>query len=74
LLVGGVVLGIGTMGLMATFAMLFIPPWVAFRLVRGWTAALLFSALLGLSAMLAGLRGGAGASTCPSGRRWWRCC
>jgi zinc/manganese transport system permease protein len=54
LLVAAVVLGIGTMGLMATFAMLFVPPWVAFRLMRGWTAALLGSVLIGLAAMLAG--------------------
>jgi zinc/manganese transport system permease protein len=55
LLVGGVVLGISTMGVMATFAMLFIPPWVAFRLARGWMRALLVSVLLGAIAYLAGL-------------------
>jgi len=54
LLVGGIVLGISTMGVMATFAMTFIPPWVAFRLARGWMRALLLSALLGVSACLAG--------------------
>lgn len=54
LLVGGIVLGISTMGVMATFAMLFIPPWVAFRLARGWMRALLLSILLGVSANLAG--------------------
>ena len=54
LLVGGVVLGISTMGVMATFAMLFIPPWVAFRLARGWMRALLVSVALGASAYLAG--------------------
>jgi zinc/manganese transport system permease protein len=54
LLVGGVVLGISTMGVMATFAMLFIPPWVAFRLVRGWMRALLCSMILGVAACLAG--------------------
>ena len=54
LLIGGVVLGISTMGVMATFAMLFIPPWVAFRLARGWMRALLLSVLLGVGACLAG--------------------
>lgn len=54
LLIGGVVLGITTMGVMATFAMLFIPPWVAFRLARGWMRAVLLSALLGVGAYFAG--------------------
>ncbi|HUG98405.1 MAG TPA: metal ABC transporter permease [Gammaproteobacteria bacterium] len=54
LLVGGVVLGISTMGVMATFAMMFIPPWIAFRLARGWMRALLLCALLGAGAGLAG--------------------
>lgn len=54
LVISGVVLGISTMGVMATFAMLFVPPWVAFRLARGWTRALLFSALLGGACCLAG--------------------
>jgi zinc/manganese transport system permease protein len=57
LLVAGVVLGISAMGVMATFALLFIPPWVAFRLVRGWMRALLVSALLGVAACLAGFIG-----------------
>jgi zinc transport system permease protein len=57
LLVGGIVLGITTMGVMATFAMLLIPPWVAFRLVRGWMRALLCSALLGVAACTAGFVG-----------------
>lgn len=50
----GVVLGIGTMGVMATFAMMMIPPWVAFRLARGWRAALLLAAGLGVAAFLGG--------------------
>jgi zinc/manganese transport system permease protein len=54
LIVAAVVLGISTMGVMATFAMMFVPPWVAFRLARGWTMALLFSVGLGLIAALAG--------------------
>ncbi|HRP34302.1 MAG TPA: metal ABC transporter permease [Gammaproteobacteria bacterium] len=54
LLIAAVVLGISTMGVMATFAMMFLPPWVAFRLARGWPRALLLSALIGLVACLAG--------------------
>jgi zinc/manganese transport system permease protein len=54
LLIAAVVLGIGTMGLMATFGMLFVPPWVAFRLMRGWYAALLGSVVIGLLALITG--------------------
>jgi zinc/manganese transport system permease protein len=54
LVLGGVVLGISTMGVMATFAMLLVPPWVSFRLVRGWHRALFASVLLGLAAYLLG--------------------
>jgi zinc/manganese transport system permease protein len=54
LLVAGVVLGISTMGVMATFAMLFVPPWVAFRIARGWNLALWLGVCLGLAACLAG--------------------
>ena len=50
----GVVLGIGTMGVMATFAMMMVPPWVAFRLARGWRPALLLAAGLGVAAFVAG--------------------
>jgi len=54
LVVAGVVLGISTMGVMATFAMLFVPPWVAFHLARGWTRALLLSGIIGAACCLAG--------------------
>jgi zinc/manganese transport system permease protein len=54
LVIAGVVLGITTMGVMATFAMMFVPPWVAFRLTRGWYRALLLSVALGVTAYLAG--------------------
>ena len=54
LVIAGVVLGISTMGVMATFAMMFLPPWVAFRLARGWPRALLLSVLIGMLACLAG--------------------
>jgi zinc/manganese transport system permease protein len=50
LIVGGVVLGISTIGVMATFAMLVVPPWVAFRLTRGAAVALAASAALGVLA------------------------
>lgn len=54
LVLAAVVLGISTMGVMATFAVLLLPPWVAFRLVRGWHRALAASAVLGLLAYLLG--------------------
>ena len=53
-LIAAVVLGILTMGVMATFAMMFIPPWVSFRLARGWPATLLLAATIGVSAFVAG--------------------
>lgn len=52
LVVAAVVLGISTMGVMATFGMLFVPPWIAFRLARGSRAALLLAAALGASGYL----------------------
>ena len=54
LVVGAIVLGIGTLGVMATFGMIFLPPWIAFRLARGWLPALLLSVALGVAACLAG--------------------
>jgi zinc/manganese transport system permease protein len=54
LLVAAVVLGITSMGVMATFALLFVPPWVAFRLVRGWTRATLLAAALSVVVYLLG--------------------
>lgn len=54
LVVLGVVLGISTMGVMATFAMMLLPPWVAFRVARGWYRALALSAALGLACCLGG--------------------
>jgi zinc/manganese transport system permease protein len=54
LVIAGVVLGISTMGVMATFAVMFVPPWVAFRLARGWRRALALSVALGVVAYLAG--------------------
>lgn len=40
LVVSGVVLGIVVMGVMAAFALIFVPAWVAFHLARGWRQAL----------------------------------
>lgn len=50
----GMALGTGTLGLMAAFALVFVPPWVAFRLASHWRACLAISAALGtLSYVLA---------------------
>ncbi len=54
LIVAVVALGIVTMGVMATFAMLFVPPWVSFRLARGWPAALTLCSLTGVVSYLIG--------------------
>ena len=39
-------------GVMAAFALVFVPPWIAFRLARGWTRTLAWSVGLGLVAYL----------------------
>lgn len=39
-------------GVMAAFALVFIPPWVAFRVAQGWRRTLVWSAGLGLLAYL----------------------
>ena len=44
----GIALGTGTLGLMAAFALVFIPPWVAFRLAPRWQTCLIISSGLGL--------------------------
>ena len=50
----GMAIGTGTLGLMAAFALVFIPPWVAFRHASHWRACLIISAGLGtLSYLLA---------------------
>lgn len=36
-----------TLGLMAAFALVFIPPWLAFRLAKSWKQALMISLILG---------------------------
>ena len=39
-------------GVMAAFALVFVPPWVAFRFARGWRLTLVWAAGLGLAAYL----------------------
>lgn len=43
----GMAIGTGTLGLMAAFALVFVPPWVAFRHATHWRACLIISAGLG---------------------------
>jgi len=50
LVVFAAVLGTVAMGAFPAFAMFFVPAWVAFALVRGWTAALCLSVALGVVA------------------------
>lgn len=40
----GMAVGVGTVGLMGAFALVFLPPWMAFRVASSWRATLLFSA------------------------------
>lgn len=47
--VAAVVLGTQAMGAFPVFALLFIPPWVAFAFARGWRQGMTVSVLLGLS-------------------------
>jgi zinc transport system permease protein len=50
----GMAVGTGTLGLMAAFALVFVPPWVAFRRASHWRACLAISVGLGaLSYILA---------------------
>lgn len=39
-------------GVMAAFALVFVPPWVAFRIAHGWKRTLVWSVALGLTAYL----------------------
>jgi zinc transport system permease protein len=47
-------LGTATIGLMAAFAFVFIPPWIAFQIAGGWRTTVALSALFGLLAYLIG--------------------
>ncbi|MEF8794126.1 metal ABC transporter permease [Thiohalorhabdus sp.] len=53
LVAAGMALGTATLGLMGAFALVFLPPWAAFRVAPGWRAALALSAGLALGAYLA---------------------
>jgi zinc transport system permease protein len=44
----GMAVGTGTLGLMAAFALVFVPPWIAFRLAGSWRAVLYLSAGAGV--------------------------
>ena len=46
----GMAAGAGCLGLMGAFALVFVPPWVAFRVATNWRASLLISLLVGLVA------------------------
>lgn len=45
----GMAVGVGTIGLMGAFALVFLPPWMAFRVAPSWRSTLSFSA--GLAAL-----------------------
>jgi zinc transport system permease protein len=47
-------LGTATVGLMAAFALVFIPPWIAFHIAGGWRMTVVLSAGFGLLAYLIG--------------------
>ena len=49
----GMAVGVGTVGLMGAFALVFVPPWLAFRIAGGWRAALVVSVVTGLAAFVA---------------------
>ena len=44
-------------GVMAAFALVFVPPWVAFRFARGWWRTIAWSVAIGVTAYLASFRG-----------------
>ena len=48
----GMALGTATVGLMGAFALVFIPPWIAFRAASGWRSTLVVSLLVGVAAYL----------------------
>lgn len=49
----GLALATAAIGVMAAFALVFIPPWLAFAFASGWRFGLLAAALLGMLAYLA---------------------
>ena len=46
-------LAAAVVGVMGAFALVFVPPWVAFRFARGWRRTVAWSAALGVGAHLA---------------------
>jgi zinc transport system permease protein len=48
----GMAVGTGTLGLMGAFALVLVPPWIAFRLARSWRWTLILSVGLGVVAYL----------------------
>jgi zinc/manganese transport system permease protein len=52
LVVAAVAISVTAMGVMAAFALVFIPSWVAFRLASGWRSVLVIASVLALVAYL----------------------
>ena len=48
----GMAVGAGSLGLMGAFALVFVPPWIAFRLSPNWRAALWVSLAVGVSSYI----------------------
>jgi zinc/manganese transport system permease protein len=55
LLIGTLVVATGAVGAMAAFALVFVPPWIAFGVCRSWRQALLVAPLCGAVAYLLAL-------------------
>ncbi len=53
LVVTGIAVATTAVGVMAAFALVFIPSWIAFRLALGWRSVMLVTAALALGAYLA---------------------
>ncbi len=49
----GLALGTMSLGVMGAFALVFVPPWLAFRRAANWRSGLLWAILIGLAAYLA---------------------
>lgn len=52
LVVLAIAAGSATVGLMAAFALVFLPPWLAFRVARSWRQALWLAPAVGVSAFV----------------------
>jgi zinc transport system permease protein len=48
----GMAVGTATLGLMGSFALVFVPAWLAFRFARGWRWTLIISAVIGIAGYL----------------------